>query len=428
MGQVLEWNESGHLRLTRQPGPADAAECAHGDQHVPSPDPGSPPSAEDIGITVLSEGIEACLAPDLAQGYSDYWMTPFQLPEWRLAWNQAIGASGKVKPVTVILTLQQRKVAILPLALQETAGIRVLTWHAADQSDYGAPIVARDQLDFFCSLDGRSLLRRVARATGGADLVHLPRQIASIAGRANPLVMQGSLGHHAGAHAINFPPGESWDEFLARSRSSSTRQLLRKKQRSLAKLGAVGFRVASTADEARAIAEHCLAAKSAQLARLGHYDPFALPQVRRFLIDYFSDAVGDTGWAVALTLDDRLIVSSIGFAQPGEWLLYQMAMDDNGFAHCSPGTQLLMHIMRHCIAGGVSRLDLAMGDESYKFEWCDEHQLLFNSSLALTPKGQLAHATGRLKSHILRYMVAHPMIQHAGKALKRQLHALNIRI
>ena len=31
-----------------------------------------------------------------------------------------------------------------------------------------------------------------------------------------------------------------------------------------------------------------------------------------------------------------------------------------------------------------------MGDESYKFDWCDRHQVLFMSSLPLTAKCRLA--------------------------------------
>lgn len=386
------------------------------------------PAAEELGLSCRIGGLQGGAVPDLASRRTDYWMTPFQLPGWRLAWNHALGTPRDVLPVTAILTRKQRTLAVLPLAIQETATMRVLTWHAADQSDYGAPIIARDQLASFCGLDGGSLLSRIAHMAGGADLVYLPRQPAAIAGLANPLVLRGSIAHHAGAHAINFMPGESWEAFYVRRRSAATRQQLRKKQRNLAKLGTVGFRVAGTADEARAITEHCLAAKSRQLARLGHHDPFAPPDVRRFLIDYFGDAAGNEGWAVALTLDGRMIASSVGFAQPGEWLLYQMAMEEGRAGNCSPGTQLLMHIMQHCIASGATCLDLAMGDESYKFDWCDRHQGLFNSSLPLTAKGRLADAAVRLKAHALRRMAAHPRIYDAGKALKRQLHALNIRL
>jgi CelD/BcsL family acetyltransferase involved in cellulose biosynthesis len=365
-------------------------------------------------------------AADVLRRSTDGWMTPFQIPVWRRAWNQNLNATDDTRPITVILRLSGRTVAVLPLAILENHGLRMLSWHASDLSDYGAPIVCHDQIETFSSIDGAALLRRIARDVGGIDLIYLPKQPLLVGGSDNPLVLPGSTEHHAGAHAINFAAGETFADFLARKRSASTRQQLRKKQRNLEKLGKVGFRLATSAHEARQFAEHCLAAKSKQLAKLGHYDPFASPIVRNFLHDFFAAGIGTTTWAVALTLDDEPLATSIGFALDREWLLYQMAMDGDHASHCSPGTQLLMKIMEHCITKGIDRLDLALGDESYKFEWCDEHQRLVTSTLPLTFKGRIANSGIKLKANVQRKMADNPRLYEAGKSVKRYLSNLGI--
>ena len=380
----------------------------------------------DVAISLrigVRSGFEAT---DLLRRNADHWMTPFQIPVWRSAWQHRFGAIENTQPVTAILKRAGRTVAILPLAVHETHKLRILTWHAGEQSDYGAPIVRQGQIEAFSTLSGSTVLRDIAADIGGIDLVYLPKQPLSIGGATNPLVLPGSVSHHAGAHAISFVPGESWDQFLIRKRSASTRQQLRKKARVLEKAGEVAFHVAATPEEARPLVIHCLAAKSKQLAQLGHHDPFASPDVRSFLHEFFAAGAGNETWAVSLTLDGGLLATAVGFARPNGWLLYQMAMDGDHVAHASPGTQLLMRIMQHCIANNIPRLDLALGDESYKLEWCDEHQALVSSVLPLTVRGHVAAAGLSFKARLQKKIAGNPRLYDLGKTLKRRLQQLNI--
>ena len=245
--------------------------------------------------------------------------------------------------------------------------------------------------------------------------------------RANPFLVGSSIYHHCGSHAINFLPEENWEQFLGRQRSASTRQQLRRKMRTLASLGTVSFQIAGSPPEAESIVENCLSAKSRQLAKLGHHDPFAAPEVRNFLRSYFSDQVGRSSWAVALKLNDKCIASAFGFVSSGEWLLYQMAMDADGLEHSSPGTQLLVRLMQHCISVGAVRLDLGLGDENYKYEWCDEHSKLLNCTVSLTLRGALAGAAFKVRDEIMNAMAAHPGLYSAGKVIKRELSVITRR-
>jgi CelD/BcsL family acetyltransferase involved in cellulose biosynthesis len=378
------------------------------------------------GFYLLENGAISDLSIELLHRGTGAWLTPFQEHGWRDRWQSCVGKPDSVVPATVVITSGGRVVGALPLAIRQAHGLRILTWHAEAQSDYGAPIIDVAHLDGFCASNFDGILKAVCRQIGGIDLIYLTKQPATIAGSPNPLHLGTHYPYHVGTHAINFLPGEPWETFLTRTRSSSTLRQLRKKKRTLESLGAVAFRFATSVEDARSIAEHCLAAKSRQLALLGHHDPFASPSVRRFIVEYFAQGVGNSTWAAALTLDGELLATSIGLTGREGWLLYQMAMDCDHLSHCSPGSHLFCGIMEHCVKHGVLRLDLALGDERYKLEWCDEHQSLHTSVLPLTFKGRVAAVVLRLIAFAKRYIAASPRLYEHGKSLKKRLRSLHI--
>ncbi len=353
-------------------------------------------------------------------------LTPFQRSSWLHAWEDAIGRHGGYEPVVVLCYNGAKPVLSLPLAIVKRCGVRCLTWSAYRQNDYCAPIVNDAFKDAIGALDGESLIRQIASRIGDIDLVSFPKQPRTIDGISNPFVLPRSVSHHAGAHRINFRPGEDWETDFARRRSGKTRRRLREKRTALEKSGAVTFRVAGTEPEARELVGACLEAKSDQLKELGFWDPFSPLGVRKFLTDYFSSNVAQSTWAVSLDVDGRSAATAFGFGGGKEWLLYQMAMLDGPQRRHSPGAHLLMELMKHCIGAGVTRLDLALGDEPYKSEWCDEHIDLLMSAVALTPRGALLRKMILLRAGVRLRLAANPRLYEWAKWLKGMTRKLKL--
>ncbi len=353
-------------------------------------------------------------------------ITPFQQSSWLHAWDDAIGQQGGYEPVVVLCYKGAQLVLMLPLAIVKRSGVRCLTWSAYQQSDYCAPIVNATFKDAIGTLDGEQLMRQIAGRIGGIDLVYFPKQPRLIGDVSNPFVLPQALPHHAGAHCINFNPSEDWETDLAKRRSSKTRRRLREKRSALEKSGTVTFRIAASAPEALELIEACLEAKSGQLRELGHWDPFRPPGVRKFLTGYFSsNAVGST-WAVSLDVAGQPAATAFGFRSDKEWLLYQMAMLNGPERRHSPGSHLLMELMKHCIGIGVQRLDLALGDESYKSEWCDEHVDLRMSAVALTSRGALVRKLILLRAGVRLRLAANPRFYEWAKWLKGMTRKLKL--
>jgi CelD/BcsL family acetyltransferase involved in cellulose biosynthesis len=348
----------------------------------------------------------------------DAWVTPFQWSGWLQSWRHHIGEPLLSIPVTVIVHSRGQPVLILPLAICNRFGVRYLTWCAYQQSDYCAPIVRRSYIERLGGIDGTDFLGRIASRLGGIDLVYLPKQPALIGNLANPFVLSNSVAYHAGAHAISFVAGEKWESALQRRRSAKTRRRLKDKRTALEKLGLVTFRLANNPVDAQTIIESCLKTKSEQLRKNGYWDPFSPSGVRGFLVDYFSANVGQTTWAAALDIDGKPVATAFGFGSRREWLLYQMSMNDGPEARHSPGSHLLMNLMRHCTEIGLKRLDLALGDETYKSEWCDEHMTLKTAVLALTAQGVFCKKMIVLRAALRERIASDPALYHAGKWFK----------
>ncbi len=345
-------------------------------------------------------------------------LTPFQGFGWLEAWQSLLGRELGSTPVTAIGYSAGEPVFILPLMVTRRYGSRVLTWSAYQQSDYCAPVLNAAHAATIAGLDGGNILRDIAQRIGGIDLVYVPKQPRSIGGISNPFLLPGSMPYHAGAHAINFLPGETWEAAYRRRRSAKTRRRLRDKRMALENAGVISLRIAATELEAKGLIDMCLNAKSRQLKKLGHWDPFAGETVQEFIVSYFSSDVTRSTWAAALDVGGKSAAVAFGFRNSSEWLLYQMAMTSEIETRHSPGTHLLMELMNKCSELGVKRLDLALGDESYKSEWCDEHIVLETSTLALTARGKLLQKMIQLRAAARSRMATDPKLYERAKWLK----------
>jgi CelD/BcsL family acetyltransferase involved in cellulose biosynthesis len=209
-------------------------------------------------------------------------------------------------------------------------------------------------------------------------------------------------------------------------RSAKTRQTLRKKYKALGNLGRVSFGLAAEPAGARQIVDQCLEMKSAQLARLGHWDPFLDTPRREFIIDYFGRNVGASTWAASLDIDGLPLATAFGFRHGSSLLLYQMAVGTGPGTKYSPGTLLLMNLVEHCAKENLNLLDLSLGDETYKYEWCDEHVKLFTTTRPLTAKGRLLGGLIDLRTKLRQATASRPFLYDVGKRLKRRLMAANV--
>ncbi len=342
--------------------------------------------------------------------------TPFQSPQWLCDWQTHVGDAQEAEPITVFCFHRGELAAVLPLSRQVKWGCCILGWRGNEVNDYGAPVISADVARLLDQSETTALLAQVAKALGGIDLIHLTKQPTTFGGIDNPFVLPRSLLYHAGAHRIIL--GSDWTTYYNSQRSGKSRRRLREKASALQKLGPVSLRFAQNGRQKAELVDMCLGLKVRQIERLGHWNPFHDERVRTLLASHAFEDRKDAVWAVSLDVGGTPSAIAFGFTSGSGWLLYQMAMTEGPASQHSPGIHLLHHLMQHCISLGVPCLDLSLGDESYKIDWCNEHVSLMTSVVPLSPSGHLAAAVIRARSALLLRIRKNPFAYDLGQKAK----------
>src|ERR1700678_2776943 len=118
--------------------------------------------------------------------------TAFQHPLWFESWY---GAFAEVSPLIAIVTdsVTERPVALIPMILRVSHGVRIVEFADSNVTDYNAPILrvgaALDvaEAQSMC----RALVAALRRLPGGADLIRLRKMPG---GQLNPLAVLGRTG------------------------------------------------------------------------------------------------------------------------------------------------------------------------------------------------------------------------------------------
>ena len=100
---------------------------------------------------------------------------------------------------------------------------------------------------------------------------------------------------------------------------------------------------------------------------------------------------------VTLRLDDRPIAFHYSFVVERQMVVHRLAFDP-ALARFSPGVLTMLEVLRTAADEGVERVEYLGGDESYKLEFADRVEPLYQGvGMARTVQGRVAAAT-RLKA------------------------------
>jgi CelD/BcsL family acetyltransferase involved in cellulose biosynthesis len=315
--------------------------------------------------------------------------TPFQTFDWLSAWQRHVGSLTGATPAIVVARRGDAIVFILPLAVQG-GFVRRLTFLGEDLCDYNAPLLAPD----FAALapDGFAPLWRdiatLLQATPALrhDTVVLEKMPARIGSQPNPMLCLDVRLNPSGAYET--PIGPDWEQFYTAKRSSATRRRDRTKFKRLGQLGEIKF---VNPDGGAALAltlDLLIQQKSKSFARMGVPNLFARPGYAAFfrelataprfrsLVHLSRLDVGATWAALNLGLTFRDCYFHI-----------LASYDDGEVSRFGPGSAHLRELLRYAISRGLKRFDFTIGDETYKRDWCDTEQQLFDHSSAATLRG-----------------------------------------
>ncbi|MGB5948398.1 MAG: GNAT family N-acetyltransferase [Parvibaculum sp.] len=310
--------------------------------------------------------------------------TGFQSFDWLAQWHAHAGAD--VEPAILTISLGGRPLMLAPLGIERHMGARCLVWLGGKFADYKGPLVAPDFADHLPHGRFAALWPKIRRALPKHDVVLFENQPEYLGEARNPFVALG--GEPASDPGFVFALPSSYEEFITRFRPE-TRRNDRVKERKLGGQGALGFRVAATPDEARAMALEILDQKAEQLRQQGIASIFE-DEAHRAAYLALAALPAERGLlnlqVAQLTLDGRMISGSIAHIWHGRATL-MVHVYDHAHAKLSPGRIHLLKLIATSIEAGHTHYDLSVGHAAYKESFCDAPMALFNLVEAATPWG-----------------------------------------
>ncbi len=324
--------------------------------------------------------------------------TPYQSPAWILPWIDTVGASLDMTPFIVVARDDVgQAVALLPLGVQRQGALRLASFLGAKDSNFNMGLF-RPGVGWSPECL-RELLRSAASASDTPiDLFAFRNQPRAWQGHANPLLALAGQPSPSFAYKADLMPDPQ--AFLKAHLSRDTRKKLRQKMNRLRALGPVSVVEARSPQDRLEILDAFVAQRS-ERNRAAGIAADDLPYLRQFL----DRTVGENGPVTFLGLrcGNRIVATLGGLRHTGRFsgMLTSFTADAD-VARTSPGELLLAEVMtQHCTAE-FSTFDLGIGEARYKETYCPETEELFDSLVALTPRGQLFAHGERLRLHLKR--------------------------
>ena len=322
----------------------------------------------------------------LEQG--DTLTTPYQRFDFLRLWQRHLGAeSGITASIVVGFDAAHEPLFLWPFGSRRIGGLTVVEFLGGKHANFNMALWRRDVAATIGATELRDTLTYLA---GRADLVSLVNQPLTWKGATNPFAL---LPHQRAANlGFSGPLVPDFDALLRARTNADTRKKMRKKERTLATFGELGFAQAITSDDVRRVLDAFFKQKSARMRMLGMPDTFAAPSVRRFIEAAATERLADGTSPIelyALTVDDIIVATMGSIVGGGRFCAMFNSIIQGQFAAQSPGEQLMLRLVRSCCERGLDTFDLGVGEARYKNLLCGDAEPLFDSYLPLSPAGRL---------------------------------------
>lgn len=352
--------------------------------------------------------------------FADIWPTtrrqagaacyPFQCADVVQIWLDTIGRARGVEPVFVcVRNSAGEPFMLLPLGIEISASVRILGFLDCGVSDYNAPVLFPRAMP--ASLDAKTLWQEIEHALPQFDVACLEKMPARMGDYANPLAGIATSDHPESCHIVSLTgPADDFEaEYLPNARDSNRR--LRK----LKSRGDVRFEIAETEEDRNRIFEALIRMKRQRFNDTSARDLF----VDAGCFDFYAEAtriLGPKGNAIvtALTVDDEIVAADWGLATDRQFYDLLPSYQTGEWRAFAPGRLLTEWMMKSLLERGFRQFDYGIGDEPYKFDYCDVHVLLKDAYVAATAKG-----TAYLQALKLRQAARHSLRDtRVGTAIK----------
>jgi CelD/BcsL family acetyltransferase involved in cellulose biosynthesis len=380
-----------------------------------------PPRAGRVVRTEVFDDMAAAEPFWRALERDDAWATPYQRFDLLAAWQHHVGAPNGIVPFIVIgFDVAGRPLFLLPFGRKQIGPFNIAGFLGSKHASFNLGLWRRDIVAAVGESDIRDLLARLSAGRDAVDLLALYSQPLRWAGLANPFALLPRQLSAEDGSCLNLKASETGELGAAVSPAMASR--LRIKERKLKKLAGYGYIQAISAADIDRLLEAFFALKAVHMRAQGLTNVFAEPGVTAFVRQASHVKLAN----------GRPLIELHALEGDGEVLaLFGAVVDHYRFsamfntytlskhARHSPGLILLQHMIAACAARGARSFDIGVGRAHYKSFFCKEPEPLFDTFLALTPRGRLAAPAFRTAFAAKRMIKTKPALWAAVQFLRR---------
>jgi CelD/BcsL family acetyltransferase involved in cellulose biosynthesis len=349
----------------------------------------------------------------------DAWATPYQRFDLLAAWHRHVGARRGIAPYIVAgFDVADRPLFLLPLGRKQIGPFTLAGFLGSKHASFNTGLWRRDIAATIGEGDIGNLLTQIAAGPDPVDLLALYCQPLRWAGLANPFALLPRQLSADDVACLNIEAAGGSEAAV----SPAMRSRLRIKERKLKKLAGYRYIQATSASDIDRLLEAFFALKAVHMRAQGLTNVFADPGVAAFVRQ---------GAHLKLS-SGRPLIELHALEGDGEVLaLYGAVVDPYRFsamfntytlsqhARHSPGLILLQHMIGACAERGSCSFDIGVGRAHYKSFFCKEPEPLFDTFLALTPRGRLAAPAFRAAFAAKRMIKTKPALWAAVQFSRR---------
>jgi CelD/BcsL family acetyltransferase involved in cellulose biosynthesis len=348
----------------------------------------------------------------------DAWATPYQRFDLLAAWQRHVGAPKGIVPFIVIgFDVAGRPLFLWPFGRKRVGPITVAGFLGSKHASFNIGLWRRDLAGAISESDIGNLLARVRAGRDPVDLLALYSQPLSWAGLPNPFALLPRQLSAEDGSCLNLDAAAT-----APAVSPAMASRLRIKERKLKKLAGYRYvQATSTADIDRLL-EAFFALKAVHMRAQGLTNVFAEPGVAQFVrqASHIKLAGGRPLIELhALEGDGEVLALFGAVVDPYRFSAMFNTYTLSKHARHSPGLILLQHMIAACAQRGSRSFDIGVGRAHYKSFFCKKPEPLFDTFLALTPRGRLSAPAFRTAFAAKRMIKSKPALWAAVQFMRR---------
>jgi CelD/BcsL family acetyltransferase involved in cellulose biosynthesis len=346
--------------------------------------------------------------------------TPYQRFDLLANWQRRVGARENATPfIVVAYDGEARPLLLLPLARRRKYGVRIASFMGGKHTTFNMALWDKDFAGEITVADLAALLAGI-REPSAVDLLALTQQPLRWRNIANPLANLPKQPSVNDCPVLTMVPGAAPTDRIG----NSLRRRLNGKER---KLSSPGYRYhhASSDAEIERLLDWFFRVKPLRMAEQRLPNVFADAGVESFIRSACLTRLAGGGRAVdihALECDEEVMALFAGVAGSDRFSMMFNTYTMSDHSRYSPGLILMRDIIDHYAERGYRALDLGIGSDDYKRQFCKSDEPIFDSFVPLSSRGTPVALAMSAAHRAKRAVKRNPILFDLALRLRRARH------